>query len=136
VDSPAGPAEVIRVMSGLPLDFDPGTKYAYSNYGYCLLGRVIEKLTGQAYDEYVRREILAPLGIQRMRLGKTRSDGRGPDEVKYYDSRTGTSVFAEDLGKPVPQPYGAWYLEAMDAHGGWLASAVDLARFSVAFDDA
>ncbi len=38
------------------------------------------------------------------------------------------------LGKPVPPPYGAWYLEAMDAHGGWLSSAPDLVRFAAAFD--
>jgi N-acyl-D-amino-acid deacylase len=44
-------------------------------------------------------------------------------------------VFAADLNKQVPQAYGAWHLEAMDAHGGWLASAVDLARFACAFDD-
>jgi hypothetical protein len=37
-------------------------------------------------------------------------------------------------GKPVPLPYGAWYLEAMDAHGGWLSSAPDLVRFASSFD--
>ncbi len=35
-----------------------------------------------------------------------------------------------------PSAYGAWHLEAMDAHGGWIASAVDLARFASAWDDA
>jgi hypothetical protein len=39
------------------------------------------------------------------------------------------------LGEPVPLPYGAWCLESMDAHGGWLASAPDLVRFAAAFDD-
>ncbi|MCP3694044.1 MAG: beta-lactamase family protein, partial [Planctomycetaceae bacterium] len=42
VEPPARAEHVIRFMMGKPLDFDPGTRYAYSNYGYCLLGRVIE----------------------------------------------------------------------------------------------
>jgi CubicO group peptidase (beta-lactamase class C family) len=37
---------IIRNMLGKPLDFDPGAKYVYSNFGYCVLGRVIEKVTG------------------------------------------------------------------------------------------
>ena len=38
---------IIRYMLGKPLDFDPGTRYVYSNFGYCLLGRVIEAVTGK-----------------------------------------------------------------------------------------
>jgi N-acyl-D-amino-acid deacylase len=72
-----------------------------------------------------------------MRLGKTLPRDRAPGEVHYYaaEERRGPAVVGGDFGEPVPLPYGAWYLEAMDAHGGWLASAVDLARFAVAFDD-
>jgi N-acyl-D-amino-acid deacylase len=40
-----------------------------------------------------------------------------------------------NLGQDVPLPYGTWNLEAMDSHGGWIASAVDLVRFAAAFDD-
>ena len=39
------------------------------------------------------------------------------------------------LGKPMPLPYGAWCIESMDAHGGWIASAEDLVRFASAFND-
>ncbi len=132
---PAGPAEVIKVMSGAPLDFTPGERYAYSNYGYCLLGRVIEKLTGKPYGDYMTEEVLKPMGIHEMKLGRTRLDQRQPNEVRYYDPFVGTSDFADDLGQRVPSAYGAWHLEAMDAHGAWLASATDLARFACAFDD-
>ncbi len=136
VPPPAGPEHIIRVMLGRKLDFAPGERYAYSNYGYCLLGRVIEKVSGSGYGQYVREQVLAPLGIRSMRLGKTRLPDRcEPDEVRYYDPQQGPSVFAADLGQSVPRPYGTFYLEAMDAHGGWLASAVDLARFAAAFDD-
>lgn len=95
---------------------------------------MIEKLTGQSYEAYVVQEVLKPLGITEMQLGATRLDGRKAKEVRYYDPRLGASVFADTLGTLVPQPYGAWNLEAMDSHGGWLASASDLVRFASAFD--
>ena len=134
--SPAGPGEVIRFMQRWPLDFDPGSRYAYSNYGYCLLGRVVEKLTGQPYGSSVQQSVLKPLGITRMRIGETRPGGRARGEVVYHvaGERAGLSVFAENLGEPVPRAYGAWHLEAMDSHGGWIASSVDMVRFASAFD--
>jgi CubicO group peptidase (beta-lactamase class C family) len=131
---PAKPETIIRYMLGQPLDFTPGERYAYSNFGYCVLGRIIEKVSGQTYEDYVKKHVLAPLGIQTPRLGKTLLSGRARGEVTYHDKGTGPSVFAANLGKQVPLPYGAWYLEAMDAHGGWISSAVDLVRFASAFD--
>jgi N-acyl-D-amino-acid deacylase len=136
VPPPATADQIIRIMLGRKLDFAPGQRYAYSNFGYCLLGRVIETVTGLPYERYVQQQILAPLGIRAMRLGKTRLEQRFvPDEVRYYDPQQGPSVFACDLGQSVPRPYGSFALEAMDAHGGWLASAADLARLAAAFDD-
>ncbi|MBM84251.1 MAG: D-aminoacylase [Planctomycetaceae bacterium] len=135
VPAPAGPHDVIRAMLRQPLDFDPGERYAYSNYGYCLLGRVIEKLTSASYEKHVKKSVLQPLGIQSMRIGKTHLSGRAPGEVRYYHGYRGPSVFQANLGEQVPWQYGAWYLEAMDSHGAWIASAVDLARFATAFDN-
>lgn len=131
---PAGARDVIRAMFNKPFDFDPGTRYAYSNFGYNLLGRVIESKSGMTYEAYVRDKVLRPLGITRMRIGRTRLADRVPGESRYHHPGTAPSVFAEDFGKPVPHPYGSWYLEAMDSHGGWIASAIDLARFASAFD--
>ncbi|HUG19915.1 MAG TPA: serine hydrolase, partial [Planctomycetaceae bacterium] len=132
---PAGPAEIIRVMFGQKLDFTPGERYAYSNYGYCLLGRVIEKLTGQTYEEYTKQRVLTPAGIGDMTIGHPRLSGRFPHEVRYYHPGQGKSVYAVDVGQSIPWPYGGWHHEAMDSHGAWIASAVDLARFAVALDD-
>jgi N-acyl-D-amino-acid deacylase len=137
VAPPATQEHIIRYMMGKPLQFDPGERYAYSNFGYCLLGRVIEAVTGKPYDEYVRAAVLAPLGITDMRIGTTLPSGRAPSEVKYYDhkGRTGPAVVGGKIGDPVPCPYGAWYLEGFDSHGGWIASAADMVRFAAAFDD-
>jgi N-acyl-D-amino-acid deacylase len=117
------------------LDFAPGARFAYSNFGYCVLGRVIEKQSGSSYEELVRKQILVPLGLGRMRLGASLESQRAKGEVKYYSpgGRTGRSVFANCPGQ-VPEPYGTFCLEAMDSHGGWLASALDLARFAAALD--
>ena len=133
---PAGPRDVIHYMLRFPLDFDPGTKYAYSNFGYCLLGRVIEKVSGMGYEDYVQRDVLAPLGIRRMHLGYTLLPERRPEEVHYYaKGKLVPAVLGPDIGKPVPWPYGGWYLEAMDSHGAWIASAGDLVRFAAAFNE-
>ena len=130
---PASAEDVIRYMLARPLDFTPGTRYAYSNFGYDVLGRVIEQASGQRYDAYVTDQVLRPMGITRMRLGRSLLRDRAPGEVRYYDaSASATSVFPG--GGQVPWPYGGFHLEAMDAHGGWIASVVDLARFITAVD--
>lgn len=131
IEPPAASRDVVRYMLSQPLDFDPGARYAYSNFGYCLLGRVIEQVTGTDYETHVRTRLLAPLGIHDVRVGKTLPAGRIDREVHYYEPhpQTGPSVVGRPLGAPVPGPYGTWYLEAMDAHGGWIASAIDLVRF-------
>jgi N-acyl-D-amino-acid deacylase len=80
--------------------------------------------------------VLAPVGIKRMRLGASLESKRADGEVRYYASgdETTESVFGEHPEK-VRWPYGGFCLEAMDAHGGWIASAVDLARFAASFHD-
>lgn len=131
VAAPASPDDVIRYMLGQPLQFDPGTQYSYSNFGYCILGRIIEKVTGQSYSDFVQSQILGPSGTSCLKLAKSRLQDRLQGEVLYYDfpgAGLATSVFP-GVTQPVPWPYGGFYIEAMDSHGGWLASAVDLLRF-------
>ena len=133
--APPSGEEIIRFMLGQPLDFDPGTKYAYSNFGYNVLGRVIETVSGLPYEEYVRTQVLAPAGITDMRLGRTRPEQRAPREVRYYappGQPLQRSVFPGQ--GYVPFADGGFYLEAFDAHGGWIATASDLVRFAMAVD--
>lgn len=131
VTPPAQPKDIISFMLGRKLDFDPGSQYVYSNFGYCMLGRVIEQASGDDYETYVQRQVLQPLNIHRMRIGRSLEDQRFDDEVKYYTSNNerGRSVVGSPIGRQVPQPYGTWSVEATDAHGGWIGSAVDLVRF-------
>jgi CubicO group peptidase (beta-lactamase class C family) len=135
VPSPGDAATIVRYMKGQPLQFDPGTQYVYSNLGYNILGRIIEKVSGQSYGDFVTDRILKPAGITQMRLARSRIEDRAPGEVRYYDypgAPLEQSVFPD--GGTVPGPYGGYYIEAMDAHGGWIASPIDVLRFANAVD--
>ena len=104
-----------------PLENAPGEKFAYSNFGYCILGRVIEKLTGKPYDKATAELVLKPCGIQDMRIcGNTLAD-RVPHETMYFS----------EPGKGDPYALPA---SRMDSHGGWLATATDLVRFLTRVD--
>ncbi len=136
VPLPATPDYLVQYMMGQPLDFDPGARAAYSNLGYLVLSRVIEAVAGP-YEATVREEVLKPLGVTAMRLGRGSLEHRAKGEVKYYPAKpwTGPAVVGPKIGEQVPGQYGAMNIEGFEAHGGWLASAVDLVRFVAAFDD-
>lgn len=131
---PISKADIATYMTGQPLQHTPGTTFAYSNYGYRLLGQIIEQVTGIPYQTYVNQAVFNRLNVIRTVLGRTLPAHRWSDEVKYHSQFTGITVH-DNSGATVPRPYGSFNLENMDAHGGWLASAVDLARFAAAFDN-
>ncbi|GAB5407701.1 MAG: hypothetical protein BalsKO_00660 [Balneolaceae bacterium] len=123
------------LLANQDLQFDPGSTYNYSNFGYAVLGRVIEKLTGENYENYVRNLFEAKLGITTMKLGKNLLGGRFENEVVYYDypkAPMANSVYGD--GKIVPWPYAGFNLEAMDSHGGWVASGEDLLKIMLSVD--
>ena len=134
VSLPIQKRDIMAYMKNQPLQHRPGHTYAYSNYGYLLLGRIIEAITGGSYEDHVRATILAPLGIARPCLARTLPEHRHSSELTYHSNHSGKTVF-DASGRQVPSPYGAWNIENMDAHGGWLASAVDLVRFAASFND-
>ena len=105
--TPVSCRDVITFMLGQPLDLDPGTEYAYSNFGYCLLGRIIEEKTGLSYEDYVKQQVLEPMGITRMRIGGTLPEQRAEGEVIYYDFPGQGLAYSVLPGTPdqVPWPY-------------------------------
>lgn len=117
------------------LDFDPGTRYAYSNLGYCILGRVVERISGQAYGDYVRQHVLGPAGATGAQLARTFE--AADSEAAYYDYPGAPLVEATPgvgSARTVVAPYGAYAMETMDSFGGWIASAPDYLRFMMAVD--
>ena len=65
--NPMTPEQVFALVASRPLDFDPGTRWKYSNTGYYLLTLLIEKLSGESYTSFVSRNILAPAGMSLTR---------------------------------------------------------------------
>jgi N-acyl-D-amino-acid deacylase len=112
--------QFISFMMGMPLDFEPGSKNVYSNVGYIILGQVIEKVSGQPYQEFVRQKVLQPAGMQHVYL----SEGSRPykfDEAHHY--LAGTSIQLPPMDFPM-----------VVAAGGWNGTAVDMVRFLTALD--
>jgi CubicO group peptidase (beta-lactamase class C family) len=58
---PAPPAETMKRVTGMPLEFEPGARFKYSNTGYTLLGLIVERASGMAYDAFLRKHVLGPL---------------------------------------------------------------------------
>jgi CubicO group peptidase (beta-lactamase class C family) len=124
-------ADVIKYMAGQKLDFNPGTKVAYSNFGYLLAGRVIEKVTGLPYATYVQQKMLTPLKITRMAQGYTIAKHSGETS---YESQYSVPTVLDMSGKRVAAPYGSFSMRLHDANGGWISSAPDLVRWAKMFD--
>jgi CubicO group peptidase (beta-lactamase class C family) len=125
------------VLENRPLDHVPGQVWAYSNFGFCLLGQIIERVSGQTYADYVRDNVLIPCGIRNMHIaGNSLSDSRS-DEVMYYSQpysiKFKVAGQVVEFAKTEDDPYTI-PVARMDSHGGWLASAIDLVRFAVHVD--
>jgi len=113
------PELITWTLNNRPLDNLPGQHYAYSNFGYCVLGRVIEKLTGQPYADQVRAEVLSRCGVTDMTISGNTLKQRQRDEVKYYGQ--GENPYDMNVAR-------------MDSHGGWLARPADIVKFMMHVD--
>lgn len=133
ISLPVSVDDILTYSAGLKLDHDPGTTHAYSNLGYMLLGKAIENVTGQSYQDFVLQNVLEPMDITRMRLGRSRKADAVPGEVPYFSQYTATTRL-DDSGDTVPSPYGGYVHENRTSAGGWLASAVDLVRYAALYD--
>lgn len=104
--------DVVRAFMGHRLDFDPGTRHAYSNFGFVLLGAVLARVVGLPYGPVVHRLVFSHMGIERPHVGH--GGPEQPDTARPYDEQ----------GRPMP-PINISGAPA----GGWVASTVDLVRF-------
>jgi CubicO group peptidase (beta-lactamase class C family) len=114
------PQIISWALDNQPLKYEPGTRFQYSSFGFCLLGRVIEKITGMKYEEYVRKNILQPCGITDMQIGGNTLAERLPGEVHYYEDQD--------------DPYVDFDGHRGDSKGGWIATPTDLVKFIMRVD--
>jgi D-alanyl-D-alanine carboxypeptidase len=117
--APIAPDELIARYAGLPLDFPPRTRASYSNTGYVLLARIVERVSGAAYGALLAERFWKPLGMTRTSL------------VRPPDAATGHEAFLLEPPAPAAAEAEGWLFGAGDV---W-ASANDLARWGVAFGE-
>lgn len=106
------PAESLKKIREMPLEFDPGTKFKYSNSGYLMLGEIIEKVTGQKYADVLRERILASLNMNDTGydLGTTLIANRAGGY-----KRAGKVVLNDDyIDMSIPHAAGAMYSTTED----------------------
>lgn len=132
--NPSTEEDMIIYVLEKGLNFTPGTNYVYSNMGYLILGEIIEEKSGMSYEDYVKTNILAPLGIYDMHMGRNLLADKQEREVEYVGNGGGTYSCYGGSTNIVPWEYGGFNLEAMDAHGGWIATSRDLVKLVLAVD--
>lgn len=110
--------DLIRQYAGAKLDFEPGGRYSYSNTGYVLLGRIIEKVAGEPFHDFATRRLIKPVGMPHAGFANAAPEDRA----------VGYTTIA--LGPPQPAyPEGPGWLFAA---GDLWASAPDLVRWDQA----
>ena len=113
--------QLLQRAFATPLRAQPGTREIYSNTGYAILAAVIEQVTGRSYDEHVRDEILAPLGLENTGYLLPRFD---PDRIAHGYAQ------GEDRGNMLLKPHAAdgpyWNLRG---NGGMLSTVEDMHLF-------
>jgi N-acyl-D-amino-acid deacylase len=129
--------DLVQYMLGMPLQYDPGKRYAYSNFGYVVLGMVIEKKTGLTYTEAVEKYVFEPLSLQNIDITSDQLEGKSKNEVIYYDSESRTVKCTLPDGKivKVPYPYYKPHVPEFTAAGGWMSNAEDMVKFALALDN-
>ncbi|MDX8031167.1 serine hydrolase domain-containing protein [Lentzea sp. BCCO 10_0856] len=78
------PQELLALSTSKPLDFDPGTKWSYSNTNYVVAGLLVEKLTGRPYEKAVEQRILKPLRLNDTEVPGDNVNIKGPHARAYW----------------------------------------------------
>jgi CubicO group peptidase (beta-lactamase class C family) len=118
-------ADFTRLAMNTPLGFVPGSKYNYSNVGYSLLGIIVEKVSGMAYERYLHDSLLVPAGL-------VRTGYRIPDwskEQLAVGYRRDSTRWGTMLDQPTVNGGPGWHLRAT---GGILSTTHDMAAWVVA----
>lgn len=136
LDHPPTADDFFRLILPKRLRYKPGTTHRYSNFGYLLLSRIIEHVTGKSYEQYIKEEILAPAGCYDMHIAGNYYEDRRENEVRYYTHR-GEGQFIEEYtgsGNLVERSYGGNNIPLLSGAGAWCGSTAKLARLVASID--
>jgi CubicO group peptidase (beta-lactamase class C family) len=132
------PAKLVALFRDKPLDFEPGEKWSYDNSGYVLLTYLIEKITGDSYERFVRENIFTPLGMKD--TGYDSNTAIIPYRASGYSPGRGGIENAGFINMTVPQGAGALYSTTEDLlkwaqglFGGKVLKAVSLDKMTTPF---
>jgi CubicO group peptidase (beta-lactamase class C family) len=128
--------EVARYMYGAPLQFQPGTQnfntnnQNYSNFGYLLLRLIVEAVSGIPYVDYIRQNVMSPLGLYDVHLARMLAGPLEWKEVSYDDPAVGPTPFDWASNTLLPNAYGGegYLTDIMDSGGGLMTSGLTLAK--------
>jgi CubicO group peptidase (beta-lactamase class C family) len=133
--SPRTPKEIIALVADKPLDFPTGSKFAYSNTNYEVLGAIIERVSGRTYADVLKSRLLAPLGLKD--TGLDADDLVLPHRASGYARNESAWTYARSESMSVPWAAGAMYSTTADLtrwaqalHGGKVLSAASLAQMT------
>ncbi len=113
--------------------FYPGADRHYSNFGYLVLGSVIEAKTRMSYIASVKKNLLDPLKIYRPRQSFALKSQRQPGEVEYHDIPGWNGNCVTGSPGSCPSPYGVENNFNFDSFGGWIMSAVDYVKLIASY---
>ena len=125
-----------RVVLNRRLKFAPGTWQSYSNFGYLLLSKIIEEVSGMPYDEFIKQEVLEPAGCYDMHIAGIYYEDKRDNEVRYY-THEGDGKYIEeytDSGVMVERCYGGNNIPMLSGAGAWCGSPAEIARFVASID--
>ncbi len=120
VDHLKTPADYVALFGSRPPEFKPGSRFSYANYGFIVLGRIVEEASGQPYDDYLERHVFAPAHMTSTSL-------------RSADPRSATALAYVKDGYPAPPP-GMMTRPSRDATpaGGAFTTAPDMLAFAAA----
>jgi CubicO group peptidase (beta-lactamase class C family) len=108
--------EMVALFADLPLNFEPGTRWSYTNSGYYLLGLIIETVSGMDYYDYLREQVFEPLGMERTYSG---------DYAEVIPRRArGYALSGEDYVNAAP-----WHYLVPFSAGSLVSTAADVVRY-------
>lgn len=125
-----------KVVLNRRLKFAPGSWQSYSNFGYLLLSKIIEEVSGMPYDEFIKKEVLEPAGCYDMHIAGTYYEDKRDNEVRYY-THEGDGKYIEeytDSGVTVERCYGGNNIPMLSGAGAWCGSPAEIARFVASID--
>ena len=126
--------QLTRYLLRRPLAYLPGTDQEYSNFGYLLLSMIIEKITGESYEAWTKREVLEPAGCTDFHIGGNFYEDRFPGETRYFMHKEAKPISSFDGRGQVERCYGGNDIHGLSGAGAWIGSTPELARFVASID--